>query len=233
MKKKKTLLPTFPPVDDAGLTCPRSPPGKSQDAEHIPNCSTTHCSLEEPPSTLSIRAPAYQSNTANPANSPAATTPRPYVLPNRSVPAAFLLPNCVPSARPSNVSVGDEVEVDVADAVVEAVVLARGGFWAPHGWSSRHEDAHWLSISHAATHWSPHRMHTWYGSVSVYSDMLGCLPSLQTQPYVRDSCCLVSEECPSEGQPCNWRRARRTGSQSLTCGGPVLVWRQMLGQLLR
>lgn len=71
--------------------------------------------------------------------------------------------------------VGDEV-------VVVDVVLGLYGFFAPHGWSWRHELAQAELEPHCLTHCWPHSVHVWYGSVRVYSDTFGAAPLAQMQP---------------------------------------------------
>lgn len=85
----------------------------------------------------------------------------------------------IPVKMPSSASA---VLLGVGSAVADdEVTLTRRGSWAPQGLSSRHEDAHALSLQ-ASTHWFPHSMHMWYGSVREYSDMLGFFWSPQIQP---------------------------------------------------
>lgn len=115
----------------------------------------------------------------------------PYKLPNSSMrirTAADWVPAVgvsVAPAPPRPVKIWPPVgEAPVAvDGMAEVVdTLTRLGFWAPHGWSCA-QAAHAELPEQLAWHCETHSVQTKYGIVKLYSDKLGCLLSLQRQPY--------------------------------------------------
>lgn len=174
----------------------------------MPRASELEESRKTPPH---VRVPGYFRPTppwacysikAKPANRLPPTTSSPYAWPNASTwPAELGLPLLdEPSPRPVNTpSVLLAVALTVAEVVL-LVLFSSFGLRAPHGWSSRQEEAQALSLPQPATHWLPHSWQTKYGSVREYSVILGCWPLPQRQPYLSVSYRTVSPKFQQESR---------------------------------
>ena len=81
-----------------------------------------------------------------------------------------------------------ELPVAVAAMVLIEDVFTRFGFWAPHGWESRHETTQAeFDEPQLLAHWVLNSVHSKYGMVWEYSEALGDWPLLQTHSKAKEA----------------------------------------------